>query len=419
MNNAEDPAEPKDSAPEPPASHDLDAIKKAVALINGGKTPQEVEASRRVSVRSTTEAFTPPFKGYSWDPATLDAVMKRTGIADAKALIQTAIALDQNARYLDGDRLLKAARDVAAPIMNGFKWSPSTLADIMQKTGIAEETALLRMAKRLDDGDRFLDENELMRAANILNCVVDAHDFVAITKRLDNLRGRDDIEHTTLGYTKKGLPVDMVRFPSAKQPPAMRVTVTGGVHGDEPCGAASALLLIEQLAANPAMRMDIEWVIIPVGNPEALVSGTRELLDKRDLNREAEDDPSDPVEADFVQSAHKQFPPDLAIDLHSGAASRNGFWVIHENGEDIAPQAITRFGSEWPLLHGDVKTYAMEAPGIATSDNPGTLKSLAIDAGARWAFTVEAPGSVAYREQVLGENDIVHQLALAARAKIG
>jgi hypothetical protein len=64
----------------------------------------------------------------------------------------------------------------------------------------------------------------------------------------------------------------------------------------------------------------------------------------------------------------------------------------------------------------------MAAPGVISSDPPGpdgkhkgTLKDYAMDNGARWAFTVEAPGSVSYIDQVMGENEIVHQTILQAR----
>ncbi|MCC7109289.1 MAG: DUF2817 domain-containing protein [Deltaproteobacteria bacterium] len=403
--------------------HDLDAIAQAVARLNGGKTPAQVEASRNPVVRDPGTALQPPFKGYRWDPEVLAKVMRQTGVADATAILETAIALDQNQRYLDADRLLEAARRGAAHVSAGFKWSPSALADVMRQTGAAEETAILRMAKRLDNGDRELSEDELLRAAHILQRVVDAHDFVAIARAMNSLHGRSDVSVQTLAITDGGLPIDVARFASARQPPALRVLVTGGVHGDEPCGASSALLLIEQLAANPAMRQDIEWVVVPVVNPRALVNGTRETPEGIDINREGKDDPSDPLEIDAMQALHKQSGPfALALDLHSGKSDRNGFWVLQQSrdaGDDIAPDAVGRFATEWPVLHGDARPYNLSDPGVATSANPGTLKGLAIDHGARWAATVEAPGSIAYREQVLGENDIVHQMVLEARRRMG
>lgn len=405
------------------APHDLDAIAKAVALVNGGKTPAQVDAARKPTVRDPGTALTPPFKGYRWDPEALAKVMRQTGVADATAVVETAIALDQNQRYLDADRLLEAARRGVANVTKGFTWSPSALADIMRQTGVAEETAILRMAKRLDDGDKELSEAELLRAAKILQRVVAAHDFVDLTRAMNALRVRADVTVETLAITKDGLPIDVARFPSAKQPPALRVLVTGGVHGDEPCGASSALLLVEQLAANPAMRHDIEWVVVPVVNPRALVSGTRETPEGIDINRESVNDPTDPLEIDAMQALHQQSGPfALALDLHSGKSDRNGFWLIQQSrdvGDDITPDAVRRFATEWPVLHGDARPYTMSEPGVTTSSNPGTLKSLALTHGARWAATVEAPGSIAYREQVLGENDVVHQMVLEARRRIG
>ncbi len=405
------------------AAHDLDAIAKAVALVNGGKTPAQVEAVRKPAVRDPGTALAPPFKGYRWDPEVLAKVMRQTGVADATAVIETAIALDQGQRYLDADRLLEAARRGVVHVTKGFSWSPTALADIMRQTGVAEETAILRMAKRLDDGDHVLTEAELLRAAQIVSRVIEAHDFVAVTTAMNALRDRSDVAVETLAVAQGGLPIDVARFPSATQPPALRVVVTGGVHGDEPCGAAAALLLIEQLAANPAMRHDIEWVVVPVVNPRALVTGARETPEGIDINREAEEDPSDPLEIDAMQALHRRAGPfGLALDLHSGKSDRNGFWVIQQSrdaGDDITPAAVRRFATEWPVLHGDARPYTMSEPGVTTSSNPGTLKSLAVEHGARWSATVEAPGSIAYREQVLGENDVVHQMVLEARRRIG
>jgi predicted deacylase len=402
-------------------AHDLEEVARAVALVNGGKSAAQIDASRPARVRDPGTAVAPPYLGYAWDPAALTRVLAQTGVADARAVIETAIALDQNDRYLDVDRLLAAARRGVAHVTEGFKWSPAVLADVMQKTGIAEETALLRMAKRVDNGDRVLSEDELLRAARILGRVVNAHDFVAVTAAMNALRERDDVDVKILGVTAAGLPIDVARFPSRTQPPALRVLVTGGVHGDEPCGAGAALLLAEQLAANPAMRGDIEWVVVPVVNPDALVAGTRKNA-QGDLNRGFAS-AGERAEVDAMRALFaSEGAFDVALDLHSGKSSRDGFWVIEQtrdSNDALAPGPVSRFSQEWPVLHSNPAPYTLSEPGVSTSANPGTLKSLAIQNGARWAATVEAPGSVAYREQVLGENDVVHQMVLEARRRVG
>ena len=55
-----------------------------------------------------------------------------------------------------------------------------------------------------------------------------------------------------------------------------------------------------------------------------------------------------------------------------------------------------------------------DTAGVATSGSTTTLKDLAHVDSARWAMTVEAPGSVGYLDQVLGENAIVHEVVKEA-----
>ena len=326
--------------------------------------------------------------------------------------------MDNGNRILERSELMRAGRKEAKPMMEGFRWSPMVLADIMTRTGIAEETALVREAKKFDDGDRILEPAELEQAAQVLKRIVGAHDFDAISKRIDALKGRPDLTVEKLGEVD-GKPIEAVHLPSTGQGPAtLNVVITGGVHGNEPCSSGAAILFLEQLLANPELRDHISATIVPVVNPRALVVGTRRTPEDVDLNRHFVDDHDAPEEVGILKNMLKDRHYDLALDLHSGKAKRNGFWVLHRQAEEILKPAFAEFTKEWPVLHGDTKPYTMETPGIGVSNSTDTLKDLHIENGVKWSVTVEAPGSISYLDQVLGENDMVHGIIAEALKKL-
>lgn len=357
------------------------------------------------------------FPGYRWDAAVFDEVMKRFGVGDAFALAQTAVALDCGDRYLSRSELEAAARDAVGHVTKGYRWSPAVLADVMQGKGIAEETALLRQATKHDGGDKHLSRADLERAADVLTGLVAANDLDAILSRVDAMRGRDDVEVIDLG-TVGGHKVPALHFPCTSGAPKLSVVVTGGVHGNEPCGAGAATLLAEQLLANPRLLEDMEFLVVPAVNPRGLAGGTRRTPEDVDLNRVFNDATHDPAEETQLSRFLEGRSYDLALDLHSGKAARNGFWVLHRGAEGLADDAMARFGERWPLLHRDTKPYDLSSPGVATSGSTTTLKDFHAENGARWSITLEAPGSVSYTDQVLGENELMHELIAEARQRM-
>lgn len=400
---------------------DARPARTAPATASAALAPADVYASLGPALTSPAAAFAKEhaakFPGYRWDAAVFDEVMKRFGIGDAFALAQTAVALDRGDRYLSRDELLAAARKTSAHVTEGYRWSPDVLADVMRGRGIAEETALLREAKKHDDGDKVLGRVELERAADVLTAVVQPNDVGALLARVEGMRGRDGVEVTSLGEIG-GFDVPALRFPCTSGAPKLRVVVTGGVHGNEPCGAAAALLLCEQLLTSPKLRADVELLVVPLVNPRGLANGTRRTPENIDVNRVFNDDTHDPREETLLTRFLDGKAYDLALDLHSGKAARDGFWLLHRNAEDIAGEAMARFGEEYPRLHRDAKPYHLSAPGVAKSDSTKTLKDFHIANGARWSITLEAPGSVSYVDQVLGENELMHQLIASARARV-
>lgn len=393
-------------------------------------TPEEVYASIPPQYTQPSHAVGTHFAGYRWKAEALDDVMRRYAVGDAKELLRSAIALDQGDRYLSASELREAGKELTGYVTRGHKWSPQTLADIMESRGIAEETALLRAAKRLDDGDRFLSTDEISRAADVLQGVVKANDIEDVQRRIDNCAGRPGVELETLGQVG-GHAVRAVHFAHTGTAPKakLNVVVTGGVHGNEPCGTGAAVLLMEQLLDHPRLREEVAFTVIPLLNPRGYAAGERRTPEDLDLNRNfhhdsnIDDDASRPKEVKMLESVLENRDFDLALDLHSGYAKRDGFWVYHRNGEDLAKPAMKRFARDYPALNPDNHNQPMAAPGVIMSDLPpdpsaphkGTLKDFAFAHGAKWSFTVEAPGSISYLDQVFGENELVHQFVLEAR----
>jgi hypothetical protein len=423
--------------PTPPRTPKLptdDELQKRVDKQSGGKTPAQIYD--QMDPREVSPAAALPhseFPGFQWDDKVLDEVMLKYGVADAKAVIKTAIALDAGDRWLTEAELAAAAKKHARYRKQGYQWSPAVLADVMTKKGIAEEGALLRAAQKVDDGDKVLTRAELERAADVLTSVVDPNDLVGVMRRVQDTAKRAGFPLTHLGDTQGDLPVVAIDVPAKKQPPRLRVVITGGVHGDEPCGTGAAALLLEQLANDPRMRDDVEWTIIPVVNPRGFVEGTRRTPEDMDLNRNfiganptgvhggRAGQGTQPLEElqlmrDFFEDRKGEF--DLGLDLHSGGSKRNGFWVLHKDSKDLATAGMDAFDDRWPVLQGDSRPYTLSKPGVAESGSTETLKDLMHDEGARWSMTVEAPGSVAYLDQVLGENEIVHDMVNAARVTL-
>jgi hypothetical protein len=384
-------------------------VAAALDRISGGRSPEKVREDNFERLSRPSEQVGDSYAGYTWKTEDLDAVMHQFGIGDAKALIKTAIAMRVGDTYLGRDVLEAAARKELEPFTKGFKWSPSLLADVMKKTGVADEGALLRTAMELDDGDKRLSKQELTRAAEVLLRIVKPNDVMGVYERLDEIATHPDCKVETLGVTDD-LPVRAYTFEAKKQPPLLEVIVTGGVHGDEPCGMGAAMMLLDQLVADPRLREDVTFRVVPLVNPRGMAAGTRRTPENVDLNRNMVDVPNAPPEVEFMHEFFRRHDGELALDLHSGKAKRNGFWVLHKDSADLAKAAMTRMHERFPMLNGDTEPYDMrDTAGVATSSSTTTLKDLAHLDSARWAMTVEAPGSVGYLDQVIGENAIVHE----------
>lgn len=108
--------------------------------------------------------------GYRWNVGVLDAVLESYGLSDAKALVKAAIVFDNGNGYLNRTELTAAADQLSGSAQPGagYKWSPSVLADVMTRSGVADEATLLAEAIKQDDGNRYLKRSELEAAAKLI-----------------------------------------------------------------------------------------------------------------------------------------------------------------------------------------------------------------------------------------------------------
>jgi hypothetical protein len=343
-------------------------------------------------------------------------VLRRFSVGSESKLLELAAAIDNGDRHLELAELIAAGQKATAHVTRGYRATPSNIAAVMRAAALGEETALLREAKKHDNGDRVLSRSELERAAEVLKSVVAPNDVAAITQRTLALRARGiDVEELGVVSGQKLL---AAHFPNLSgSAPKLRVIVTGGVHGNEPCGAGAALFLAEWLASNPKMREHVEFSVVPAINPRGLLLNTRETPEHIDLNRTGANIAAAPAEMKLVDGLLSRRTYDLGLDLHAGSAERNGFWLIHNGALELLTPVVGGFVAEFPILTGDPSPYRRERPGIFTSENNGTLKELFVRRGAKFGITVEAPKSVSYLDQVMGEVDLVQRTVAAALAR--
>lgn len=239
------------------------------------------------------------------------------------------------------------------------------------------------------------------------------HDFPGLLGRLEKLR-QPGVELRTLGHVD-GHPIPWVHLPALVQPPKLRVLVTGGVHGKEGAGPAAALLWLEQVLAEPQLRREVEFTVIPCVCPTGYVNRTRKNGGGVNLNRLFGDGLAVPPEVAVVRGALTERPYDLAIDLHaSKSAGREGFFVLHRGAEEPAKAALSQFSKKHPVLDRATELYAQEAPGLYRSQNHGTLKDYLGEHGVPYSYTVESPALLEYEKQVVGLADLIRSLRDAA-----
>lgn len=189
-------------------------------------------------------------------------------------------------------------------------------------------------------------------------------------------------------------------------PEAPLVSLSAGIHGDEPAGVEAVLRLLESglLRAIP-LRLSV----LPCQNPFGYVHGTRGNGDGLDLNRQF-DKPETPAQEAGALSRHfLRDMPDLVVECHEdGDADGFYIWEIKRPGRPEIGQAIARRVRE----RGQV-TSARAVEGCFVTDGVAHPTAERIARVGGWSHTYflyrngtphcltpEAPSSIPFEDRV-------------------
>ena len=167
--------------------------------------------------------------------------------------------------------------------------------------------------------------------AAFLRTPLEAREFARITSAaeagdfLKAVENRDSrARHAVVGVSTKGKPIDALFVSEAlnalsgggEPGERLRVMIVGSLHGTEPAGAEAILMLARDLVqASPRGLLEfIEFILVPVGNPDAYESGTR--LGGARVNLSALTSPENRAIVDMIV----RWRPDVFIDLHEATA---------------------------------------------------------------------------------------------------
>ncbi len=225
-----------------------------------------------------------------------------------------------------------------------------------------------------------------------------------------------------LGVSPGGRPIDaLVVSESMKamvrgDPPAerLRVMVVGSQHGGEPSGAEAILMLARDLVTGSerALLADMEFILVPVGNPDGREAGKREnsigidvATDNLTLSQ---------PETRAIFDALNVWKPDAVIDLHESAVfkhktlAREGYMTDFEtqietaNNPNVDP-ALAALARERivPAIFARLRNQGLEADWyvaeITSIDKPikhggVTIKTLRNRAGIDGALSLLVEG---------------------------
>jgi predicted deacylase len=114
-------------------------------------------------------------------------------------------------------------------------------------------------------------------------------------------------------------------------PGKLSVTISAGIHGDEPAGVEAVVRFLEQNASNESLLSNACFVVFPCDNPSGWELNIRENADGVDLNRQfAVRKP--PPEVALIMKALEGRCFDLVFEMHEDVDSP-GFYM-YELAED-------------------------------------------------------------------------------------
>lgn len=205
-----------------------------------------------------------------------------------------------------------------------------------------------------------------------------------------------------------GLPIHEIHITGPRGTP--KVFVAAGVHGSEAEGVTTAMRFVEWAAEAPHARGQYDLTIVPMVNPGGLSRESRYNLAGKDINRSFRDGEWSEA-ATALRDAYRDRRFDVAVDLH-GAEKKKQFFLISAQPNDARSRDILRHVPSELLLPStsgqypdwapglkNPQAYLMQGPGIASSQNPGTLKDYLASLGTPYSYTLEFPGAIDFQVQ--------------------
>jgi hypothetical protein len=179
---------------------------------------------------------------------------------------------------------------------------------------------------------------------------------------LKTLERRDPrARHAIIGISGEGRPLDALLVSESLEALAhggtpgerLRIMIVGSLHGNEPAGGEAILMLARDLFDGPsrAMLAWIEFVLVPVGNPDGRDTGKR--VNARGVNLSALTSPENRALVDALV----RWQPDVFIDLHESTIykpetlARQGYLTDFEAQIEIANN---------PNVDGAIRAFSRE-----------------------------------------------------------
>ncbi len=161
-------------------------------------------------------------------------------------------------------------------------------------------------------------------------------------------------------HTQVNLPIQVIHG----KRPGPRLLVTAAVHGDELNGVE----IIRRLLARPSVRRLAGTLIaVPIVNVYGVISYTRYLPDRRDLNRSFPGSSTGSLASQLAHLVNHEVLAHAthAVDLHTGAIHRTNLPQIRGQIKDDGVQRLMKaFGApimlDAPLRPGSMRTIASE-----------------------------------------------------------